>query len=385
MLRKLTLGFTGIMAAAILIAGCSSSEAGKILSIGPTFAPESLYATNSTQNGISIYPAGSSKTGAGPQYQIGGSNTSLLGPLYVTLDSLGDIFTTTWAPGTGAATILEFKALATGNVLPYQTYTFTLSHPRGVFDYLTTFGGATTKTDVLVSSVVDASQPLSFANQLQFFTSANVSLGPYSVVAGPLTGLNVPVGVAADSSGNVYVANNQSANVEVFSFPSPSPTPSPTATPSPSPTPSPTPTGATPSPEPSVSPTATPYNVAPFATISGAASKIGLPTGVALDTNNNIYVADQASTACTPACPAILIFPKGSNGAVAPTVLAGSATKLYAPSDVKVDSNGLIYVADTTASGAGVIYVFAAGASGNVAPTATYTSPGAVTGLGLSP
>ena len=31
------------------------------------------------------------------------------------------------------------------------------------------------------------------------------------------------------------------------------------------------------------------------------------------------------------------------------------------------------------------IYVFSAGATGNVAPAATYTSPGTVIGLGLAP
>ncbi|HVA28537.1 MAG TPA: hypothetical protein VNF68_10175 [Candidatus Baltobacteraceae bacterium] len=389
MLRKHTLGFTGVLVAAVAIAivasGCSSTGAGQVVSVGPTFASQSLYATNTTQNGISIYPAGT-KTGAGPQYQIGGSNTTLAGPQYVTLDSLGDIFTTNWSASTGTANILEFKALATGNVLPYNGAAFGSAHPRGIFDYQTTFASSTTKTDVLVVAVVDPTQPLSFSSQLQFLEAAFVGGGTYNVIAGPLTGLDVPVGVAADSSGNIYVANSQGtsgANVEVFSVPSPSPTPSPTATPTASPTPTPTPSGATASPVPTPSPTATPENIAPLATLT---SEIGTPTGIALDANGNIYVADQASTVCSPHCPAILRFAASPTTGAAPTgAIAGAATLLFAPTDVKVDSTGLIYVADSTSAGAGVVYVFAAGASGNVAPIATFSSPGSVTGLGLSP
>jgi sugar lactone lactonase YvrE len=129
-------------------------------------------------------------------------------------------------------------------------------------------------------------------------------------------------------------------------------------------------------------------NIAPIATIAGSASHIGQPTGIALDAHGNIYVADQASTACAPAlahCPAILKFAAGASGAATPTIIAGAATKLFAPTDVKVDSNGLIYVADSTSAGASVIYIYAATASGNVAPTATFTSPGTAIGLGLSP
>ena len=100
---------------------------------------------------------------------------------------------------------------------------------------------------------------------------------------------------------------------------------------------------------------------------------------------NYIYVSDQNSTVCTPNCPAILVFAPGANGAVAPTrFIAGKNTLLVAPTDVKVDNTGNIYVADE-AAGMGIVYVFAPTASGNVAPIATLNSPGAVIGLGLAP
>jgi hypothetical protein len=68
--------------------------------------------------------------------------------------------------------------------------------------------------------------------------------------------------------------------------------------------------------------------------------------------------------------------------------IQGCNTKLNAPTDVKVDSAGLTYVADSTTTGAGIIYIYAAGAGGpgnhNVTPT-NYSSPGTVTGLGIVP
>ena len=386
MLRRLSLGFTGVIAAATMIAACSSSTVSNPISVGPNFASQTLYASNSTQNGVSIYPSGT-KTGSGPQYQIGGSFTTLAGPQYLTFDSFGNLFTTNWTPATGAASILEFKATATGNVYPYQTYNFTTTQPRGIADFMTDLEGATTTSDALVVTVTNAAQTLSFVSQLQFFSSESLTT-PYQTVSGPATGLNVPIGVAVDSKQNIYVANNQGKSVEEFNIPTPSPTPSPTATPTASPTPTPTPSGATPSPTPTPVPTATPMNIAPIATISGATSGLGTPTGLALDGSLNIYVADQASTVCQPAlahCAAILIFPPGANGNVAPKSIAGSNTLLFAPTDVKVDKSGNIYVADSTAAGASVIYIYANGATGNVAPTATFTSPGAAIGLGLSP
>ncbi|HTU69300.1 MAG TPA: hypothetical protein VMF11_03175 [Candidatus Baltobacteraceae bacterium] len=367
---------------AIIVAACSSSDATQTISVGPNFPPQTLYAANVTQNAIGIYtPAAKSTTG--PLYAIGGSNTTLSGPQYLTFDSSSDLWVTNWLASTQIGSILEFKAQATGNVIPYQTLSLGNARPYGITDFPYTFTGTTTSTDVLAAAEVNPAQSAGFTSGIYFYEAALLT-GAYQILAGPMTGLNVPSGVAVDSKDNVYVSNLQGSSVEVFALPSATPTASPSPTPTASPTPAPTPTGATPSPSPTPVPTATPLNIAPFATISGSASGINQPTGIALDANGNIYVSDQASTVCTPDCPAILIFPAGSSGAVRPTYIAGPKTLLVAPTDVKVDKNGNIFVADE-AAGAGVIYVFASGSSGNVAPTATLNSPGAVIGLGLVP
>jgi hypothetical protein len=385
MLRRLAFGFGALVCAAAGIAACSSPDATQTISVGPDFAPGTIYVTNTTQNTVGIYPPGLA-SGSGPQYQLSSSTATqndYSGPQAVAFDDNDYVYVTNWNTSAGLGTLLQYRAYATGNVLYNNAISLSTVRPRGMWGYEHTFTGATSVTNVLVIAVVDPTQPASFSNQLTFYEAGSLSL--FDTIAGPLTNLNVPDGVTVDSAQHVFVTNLGSKTVEEFTVPSPSPTPSPTATPTATPTPTPTPVGATATPSPTTSPTATPVNIAPTATISGSASGISVPTGVAVDTSGRIYVSDQASTICTPACPAILIFPAGSNGSVTPTSISGSKTGLVSPTDVIVDGTGKIYVADTTSSGSGVIHIYAAGASGNVAPITSYTSPGTTSGLALLP
>jgi hypothetical protein len=380
MLRRSALGFVFVLLAAVAIVACSSSDATQSISVGPNFAPGTLYLANPSQNALEIYPPGTTG-GSGPKYDIAGSNTSMSGPQSVAFDSAKDAYVTNWDPSTSTGSISEYKTYATGNVLAIGLLSLNSIRPRGIYGFQVIFSGTTTPTDVLAVAAADPTQPSTFVNRILFYEASSLTTA-YQILSGPSTGLNVPSGVAVDKNDNIYVANLQGSSVEEFALPTPTPTPKPTATPSPTPTPKPTPTGATASPSPTPSPTASPVNVAPQITLTNG---VGKPTGVALDQAGNIYVSDQASTVCTPACPAVLIFAAGSNGATVPKAIAGSNTTLNAPTDVKVDSSGKIYVADTSSSGAGTIKVFAPGASGNVAPTATFTSPGTSMGLGILP
>jgi sugar lactone lactonase YvrE len=387
MLPRLTIGFI-VLTAAIAVAACSSSSVGQSINVGPNFPTNAFYATNSDQNGISIYNAG--QKGGSPAYEIGGSSTTLDGPQYIAFDKNHNLWVTNYNKQTQKSLMVEIEALATGNVLPLASFALT-GRPRGV--------AIDTSTSTMV--VADVLPTSSLPNQLQLFALGSST--DYDAIAGANTKLDVPAGVAFDSSGRVYVTNLQGpsgGSVEKFILPTPTPTPtgSPTASPTPSPTPSPTSSSsASPSPSPSPSPTPTPLNLTPAFVIQGPNTGVVTPTGIAVDANGYVYVSDQGNIALGKK-PAILVFlpDKRGNITTAPQRrICGSATLLNAPTDVKVSSTGLIYVADSTKTGSGVLYVYsAAGAvtgsaactgAQNVAPSITYTSPGAVTGIGLVP
>jgi hypothetical protein len=118
------------------------------------------------------------------------------------------------------------------------------------------------------------------------------------------------------------------------------------------------------------------------------------PIGVALDSSGNIYIVDQGrrGAGCkSSAAPAILVFPP-YNKRIPYTKpireIQGCQTMLNQPTDIKLNSAGVIYIADSTTGGKGVIYIFPAGSGAgkdhDVPPT-NYTSPGAVTGIGIIP
>jgi hypothetical protein len=372
------------------IVACSNLGQTSGVNVGPNFPSKTLYASNSNQNAISIY-SGSTK----PAYEIGGSSTGLDGPQYLAFDRGSNLWVTNYNSSTNKAALIEFAALATGNVIPLAT-TALPGRPRGIA--FTTKGptpqpSSSASPAPRIMVIADTDPEEIYPSRILLFIAGTVS--PYQSIAGPKPGLKIPAGVAVDGQGHIYVANIQGGSVSQFLLPTPSPTPKPTPTPTPSPTPSPsTSPSSTPSPTPSPSPTATPVNIFPRFSIT-AKNGVITPFGVALDSTGNIYIADQGkpNAGCNSNDgPAILVFPP-YNKKIPYTKpireIYGCNTLLHAPTDIKVNSAGVIFIADSTSTGAGVIYSYPAGSGAgkdhNVAPMKTYTSPGAVTGIGIVP
>lgn len=386
------LGFLALSMTGVVVA-CSNLGQTSGVNVGPNFPSKTLYATNSNQNAISIYSNGA-KSGGGPAYQIGGASTTLNGPQYLAFDRASDLWVTNYNPSTNKAAIIEFEALATGDVIPLTSNGLP-GRPRGIA--FTPAGPSPAPSSSAspvprIMVIADSNPQDIYPSRILLFLAGSTS--PYQSIGGAKPGLKLPGGIAIDGQGHIYVTNIQGASVAQFMLPTPSPTPKPTPTPTPTPTPSPTPS-TSPSPTASPSPTPTPVNIYPRFTIT-AKNGVITPFGVALDTMGNIYIADQGkpnahcstpSGHVNPNAPAILVFPP-YNKKIPYTKpirkIQGCATKLNAPTDVKVNSDGVIYVADSTTTGAGIIYIYPAGANGNVAPT-YYTSPGAVTGIGITP
>jgi sugar lactone lactonase YvrE len=90
----------------------------------------------------------------------------------------------------------------------------------------------------------------------------------------------------------------------------------------------------------------------------------------AVDAAGKIYVTSVTADAVT-------VYAAGATGNVAPiATISGANTGLQAPTGIAVDAAGNIYVGDENTN---VVSVFAPGANGNVAPIRTIA--GAATGL----
>jgi sugar lactone lactonase YvrE len=209
------------------------------------------------------------------------------------------------------------------------------------------------------------------------------NVAPVNTVGGSTSGMSDPVGLAVDSTGNIYTANDSGSQVFVFA---------PGTTGNVAATRTFTPTVAIQteglfvdgsgneyeSSEGSASIAVMPPNasgsVVPSRVISGSSTTLVGPQGMALDGAGNLYVTDRGASA-------IDVFAPGANGNIAPIrSISGWNTLLQHPSAVAIDASGRIIVADgASCCSGGFVLVFANGANGNVAPVARLV--GAATGL----
>jgi hypothetical protein len=99
-------------------------------------------------------------------------------------------------------------------------------------------------------------------------------------------------------------------------------------------------------------------NATPVGEISGSKTMLKIPNALAMDSHNNLYVANWANS--------ITVYAAGSEGNVAPIrTIEGAKTKLYRPTGIAIDSQDQIYVAGNQRNR---INIYGAGANGNVAP-----------------
>lgn len=169
-----------------------------------------------------------------------------------------------------------------------------------------------------------------------FRGNANGNVPPLQLISGSRTGLHSaqPVGIAVDGSNNIYVTSQTALRNSISVYAA----------------------GAT-------------GNVAPIRKIHGSKTRYRGGAGIALDANNNIYVAVSQH---------VLVYAAGADGNVAPIRdITGSNTG-YGGEGLALDTGSNIYVANSTFNS---VTVYAAGANGNVLPIQTIAGPH--TGLNL--
>ena len=135
--------------------------------------------------------------------------------------------------------------------------------------------------------------------------------------AGAAARFNSPVGVATDSSGNVYVADEFNHTIRKI-----------------------TPAGV-------VSTLAGMAGVIGSTDATGAAASFFLPRGVATDSAGNVYVADTSNHTIRKITPAGAVTTlAGTAGTTGSTDATGTAARFHFPRDVATDGTGNVYVAE---------------------------------------
>jgi sugar lactone lactonase YvrE len=330
--RALTIGI-GVTFAAGLGGAAVVIGAGPALAAGPDPAG-TVYVSDESTHSIDVFAPGTNGNVA-PLRTISGSNTGLgpsFGPDDVKVDPSGDV----WAATFDSNSIVEFAPGASGNATPICTISGSntgLSTPDdfsigsdgtvyvanfgtssvvvfapgacgNVTPEITLSGSNTGLSGVLDGIGVDATGTIYVAdtgtNTIDVFApGANGNVAPERTISGAATGLGGPDDVVVGFDGKLYVSNGFGSGTNSVTVYAP---------------------GAS-------------GNVAPIQQVQGSNTGFGNPDDLAVDTSGDFFVSDESSSFG----PAVLEWAAGSNGNVAPTkVISGSATTLSGPEGVAV-------------------------------------------------
>ncbi|MGA8576843.1 MAG: hypothetical protein WB609_14305 [Candidatus Cybelea sp.] len=271
---------------------------------------------------VIIYPIAANGNYNPGSNVIVGSNTGLLNPAGIALDSASNIYVT----NQGNSSVTVYPAGSSGNVTPIATISGTNT------GLLNPFGIALDSSDrIYVANGLNTTTP----SVTVYAPGSNGNVAPIATIAGPNTGLADPSGIALDPTGRIYVGNENSPSfngiVTVYAA------------------------GAN-------------GNAAPIRTIAGPST--GFANGVygVAWRNNRIFVTSGNSTISSQ----IGIFPQNSNGNVAPTrSIVGSITQLNSPVGIAVGpTNNRIYVANVRGPSVSTFVAYSSLAPGanNIAP-----------------
>ena len=306
-----------------------------------------IYVTNSATNTVTVYAA-STNGNVPPIAVIGGSKTRLANPAGLALDASGKIYVlnraeypkgsiTVYPPlGTGTGILNEAPIAAIAGSKTLLDYPTGIAlDPRENIYVANEFGGPVAPHDSFDRGRITV-----------YPTGSSGNIAPIATIRGAATGLAYPVAIALDSGGNIYVANEYTANAS---------------------------SGLGWDASITAYPAGSKGNAPPIATIAGDDTDLDYPQGIALDPSRNLYAVGYVNGVGR----SVNVYPAGSNGDASPTAtIAGADTGLSEPQGIVLDSSGSLYVSNSNGgtSQGGSVTVYPAGSSGDAAPTATITS-----------
>lgn len=375
---------------------------------------------------INLYPAGSDGNVSATAF-IGGADTGLDGASGIAFGSGGSLYVANSYGGPSyAGSITVYPADSSGDAVPTTTITSTFS---GYAD-----GIAVDSSGNIY--VVDNSGGAASQGSIDIYPAGSYAIGaPVATISGDDTGLFYPYGIALDSNDNISVLNNGNTITEYSagSVGDVAPTASLDVNRS----------GKNPPNGVALDPGGNLYvanegesycnkhacfqtnagsvavyragsdgNANPSAVITGANTNLAWPSAIAVDHSGNIYVANEGHVKCVRGCNrcnaipngpgSVSVYASGSSGNAVPTAtIGGPNTGLNFPYEIAVDSNGNIYVVNSTHLGfgfacfgigsksadtrhgvqkavertSGPILIFAAGSNGDVPPIGTIGGP----------
>lgn len=336
-------------AMAAMMAGCSSGLASApvvpvipVVPAGPT-AATSVYVLQDPTSG---------STGSGSILQFSANGTGSVLPTSTITGPPNTLFTGLDTDGTGNIYVGTTGAGIAGDVREYASGSSGAATPVRTLP-----GGSTTKIDSVNGLAVSPGGEIFLSQDsgsiVAFSATATGSVAPAryilgaSQTGGGLSTIVVANAVAVDNADNLYVVNEGGPGLQPIVV---------------------------------FGPTAT-GNAPPLRTIGGplTLTSTSIVGGVATDSAGNLYVT--ATSVSGPAANpvfagSILVFAAGASGNVAPVrVITGAATQLGPVLGIRVDAIGSVYVVTaTTAAMTPTVLKFLATATGNVAPTSSFTS-----------
>ena len=318
-----------------------------------------VYVANTvTSQILSITPAGVLSTLAGG-FQLGGTTDGagatarFFTPYGLASDSTGTLYVADTVNSTirkitqagGAATVTTFAGLSggAGNVEGNRNVA-RFSGPRGVAINVTGTVYVADYNNCTIRSVTAGGVVRTFAGTVG--SSPATSCGSTDGT-GAAAKFSFPSGVAVDASGNVFVADTNNNDIRKI-----------------------TPAGV-------VTTFAGQAGTQGSTDDTGTLARFNFPQGVAVDGSGNVYVADSGNSTIRMITPAgVVTTLAGAAGQVGSTDATGSSARFSSPTGVAVDTSGNVYVADLgnhkirkIASGAAVTTLAGSGTAGSVDAT----------------